>query len=83
MWRRAADLVRAGAEVDQDEGAPKVTDEPTAMDYANWLAEHTTLKVLLKAGDDAGIAKVCSSKPKQAQNLIKAIYKNFETDEEE
>ncbi len=83
MWRRAADLVRAGAEIEPDEGSPKVTDEPTAMEYANWLAEQTTLKVLIKIGDDAGITKVCSSKPKQAQNLIKAIYKNFEADEEE
>ena len=83
MWRRAADLVRAGADVEPDEGSPKVTDESTAMDYANWLAEHTTLKVLIKQGDGAGITKVCSSKAKQAQNLIKAIYKNFEADEEE
>jgi hypothetical protein len=83
MWRRAADLVRAGAEIEPEEGTPKVTDETTAMEYANWLAEQTTLKVLLKIGDDAGIAKVCSSKPKQAQNLIKAIFKNFEADEEE
>ena len=83
MWRRAADLVRAGAEVDLDEDAPKVTDETTAMEHADWVAGLTTLKILLKVGDDAGITKVCSSKPKQAQNLIKAIYKNFEADEKE